>query len=69
MLLSLRLICSLVGVVGTIWFVIYSLYAFDTPAKNPRISKKERVYIENSLKKELRINKVSNRYGRWNVSK
>ena len=47
--------------------MIYSLYAFDTPAKNPRISQKERIYIENSLKKEVKRSKVSNQYGRWNI--
>ncbi|KAI6648918.1 sialin [Oopsacas minuta] len=46
------------GVGGTIWFIFWTLYAFDKPSNNPRISQKERLYIENSLRNELTRKKV-----------
>ncbi|RUS90909.1 hypothetical protein EGW08_001306 [Elysia chlorotica] len=37
------------GVFGLTWFVLWCLLVFDSPAKHPRISREERVYIETSL--------------------
>ncbi|XP_055594680.1 sialin [Uranotaenia lowii] len=37
------------GLFGTVWFLAWVYYVFDTPAEHPRIHPKEREYIENSL--------------------
>ncbi|GLH13609.1 Uncharacterized protein GBIM_18143 [Gryllus bimaculatus] len=37
------------GVIGTIWFLCWWFLVYDTPAKHPYISEKERVYIENCI--------------------
>lgn len=37
------------GLFGTIWFIGWCYFVYDTPAKHPRISNDERAYIEKSL--------------------
>ena len=39
----------LAGILGIIWFVAWIFMAYDTPATHPRISKKEREYIQSSI--------------------
>ena len=34
---------------GIVWFVLWLLVAFDSPAKHPRVSTEERIYIESSI--------------------
>ena len=37
------------GGVGIVWFVLWLFVAFDSPAKHPRVSTEERIYIESSI--------------------
>ncbi len=46
------LILSLPGGIGVIWFVLWLYLGYDSPATHPRISDKERKYIESSIKEE-----------------
>ncbi|KAL8609427.1 hypothetical protein ACOMHN_006614 [Nucella lapillus] len=39
----------LFGALGCVWFVFWMLLVHDSPAKHPRISMRERLYIENSI--------------------
>ncbi|XP_067466877.1 sialin isoform X1 [Thunnus thynnus] len=41
------------GGVGLVWFVLWVFLVFDSPNTHPRISERERLYINNSLKNEL----------------
>ncbi|KAM9804095.1 sialin [Neosynchiropus ocellatus] len=41
------------GALGLLWFVLWTVFAFDTPNSHPRISERERLYITTSLKNEL----------------
>ncbi|XP_068183676.1 sialin-like isoform X2 [Antennarius striatus] len=41
------------GTVGLVWFVLWAFLVSDTPNTHPRISEKERLYINDSLKHEL----------------
>lgn len=40
------------GAAGVLWFLFWAFLAFDCPAKNPFITKKEREFIQSSLPKE-----------------
>ena len=40
-----------IGGITVVWFVAWCIFVFDTPDKHPRISQKEREYINNELKK------------------
>jgi ACS family sodium-dependent inorganic phosphate cotransporter-like MFS transporter 5 len=37
------------GTLGTIWFIFWLLLGFSSPATHPRISEKEKIYIESSI--------------------
>ena len=37
------------GAVGILWFALWLLVGFSAPASHPRITKKERHYIESSI--------------------
>lgn len=37
------------GAVGVVWFVIWMVFTYDRPANHPRISIKERQYIQSSI--------------------
>uniref|UniRef100_H2YWW5 Major facilitator superfamily (MFS) profile domain-containing protein n=1 Tax=Ciona savignyi TaxID=51511 RepID=H2YWW5_CIOSA len=37
------------GIIGLCWVVLWVMFAFDSPAKHPRISERERRYIEQSI--------------------
>ena len=37
------------GVVGILWFFLWFFIGFSSPASHPRISEKEREYIETSI--------------------
>ena len=41
------LVCT--GSIGVLWFLLWLLLGFDSPATHPRISEKERKYIEASI--------------------
>ncbi|KAM7408379.1 hypothetical protein PAMA_002209 [Pampus argenteus] len=41
------------GAVGLVWFFLWAFLAFNSPNTHPRISERERLYINNSLKNEL----------------
>ncbi|XP_014667998.1 PREDICTED: vesicular glutamate transporter 3-like [Priapulus caudatus] len=36
------------GIIGLIWFIFWIIFAYDTPACHPRISEREKNYIERS---------------------
>lgn len=38
-----------IGVVGILWFFLWFYIGFSSPASHPRISEKERDYIETSI--------------------
>ena len=38
-----------VGAVGVLWFVPWLVVGYSTPSSHPRISRKERAYIEDSI--------------------
>ena len=48
-MLSAHLLFSLAGIFGILWFLVWTVLAFNSPADHPRISDKERDYIESSL--------------------
>lgn len=50
------------GAIGLVWFVLWAFLAFDSPNTHPRISERERLYINTSLKNEL---SSSARYTPW----
>ena len=37
------------GIFGAVFMFFWARFAYDSPSKHPRISDKERIYIENSL--------------------
>ncbi|CAL8390908.1 unnamed protein product [Arctogadus glacialis] len=41
------------GMVGLVWFVLWSLLVFNSPDRHPRISDRERTYICSSLENEV----------------
>uniref|UniRef100_A0A8C5EB93 Sialin n=1 Tax=Gouania willdenowi TaxID=441366 RepID=A0A8C5EB93_GOUWI len=41
------------GVLGLLWFILWSALIFSSPDTHPRISAQERLYISNSLKNEV----------------
>lgn len=47
------------GFIGLVWFVAWWLIVFDTPEEHPRISEKERQYIQKSLGTSVTNNNVS----------
>ncbi|KAI8127992.1 hypothetical protein FF38_10281 [Lucilia cuprina] len=40
----------LFGIVGIIWFIFWMFLVYDKPSMHPRISRKERVFIERSIR-------------------
>ncbi|KAJ8014130.1 hypothetical protein DPEC_G00037060 [Dallia pectoralis] len=40
------------GIVGIVWFIMWTLLVSNTPSTHPRISEQERLYIVSSLNKE-----------------
>ncbi|CAD7086587.1 unnamed protein product [Hermetia illucens] len=38
------------GIIGSVWYIFWVLFVFDSPAQHPRITNEEREYIEGSLK-------------------
>ncbi|KAK3765988.1 hypothetical protein RRG08_002231 [Elysia crispata] len=52
----LRSICF-AGIFGLAWFLLWCLLVFDSPAKHPRISRAERIYIETSLQGRISTSK------------
>lgn len=41
------------GMTGSVWFILWMLLVWETPAAHPRISQAERRYIEESLGESL----------------
>lgn len=37
------------AILGTIWFIAWQYYVYDSPAEHPRICPEEKNFIENSL--------------------
>lgn len=50
------------GGLGLFWYICWTLFVYDTPAKHPTISNKERTYIEECIGKTVhtRSNPVRN---------
>ncbi|CAG2063118.1 unnamed protein product [Timema podura] len=48
------------GVVGLLWSIAWFLVVFDSPAQHPRISNKERLFIENAIGSTTSHGKVRN---------
>jgi len=42
-----------IGVAGIVWYVVWLLLIFNTPADHPRISPEEQHYIETTIKEEI----------------
>jgi len=38
-----------IGLGGLVWFILWTFFMYDSPAKHPRISPEERHYIEMSI--------------------
>lgn len=43
------------GALGLLWMICWKILVFDTPAKHPTISNKEKSYIENYIGKTVHI--------------
>lgn len=43
------------GGLGLVWYICWVLLVYDTPAKHPTISIRERLYIENCIGKTIQI--------------
>lgn len=46
------------GFIGLVWFIVWWLIVFDTPEEHPRISEKERQYIQKSLGTSVTSNNI-----------
>jgi len=49
LLIIVLLSSSIVGAVGILWFFSWIFLAYSSPATHPRISRKEKKYIESSI--------------------
>ena len=49
------ILCALytVGVFGIVWFVMWLMLAFNTPAAHPCISREEQDFIESSIDSQI----------------
>ena len=44
------MVCGYIaGILGILWFLVWIFLAYSTPATHPRISRKEREYIQSSI--------------------
>jgi len=44
------MVCGYIaGILGILWFLVWIFLAYSTPATHPRISRKEREYIQYSV--------------------
>jgi len=43
---------TIAGAMGVIWSIMWFFLVYDTPSQHPRISDKEKNYIENALNKK-----------------
>jgi len=44
------MVCGCIsGILGILWFLVWIFLAYSTPATHPRISRKEREYIQSSI--------------------
>lgn len=50
--------CFQSGIVGCIWFFFWMYLCYDSPAKHPRITEQERVFIEKAIGSTARYKKV-----------
>lgn len=50
------------GIFGTLWYVAWLYFVYDSPAKHPRIDIEERLYIEKSLCKTVHTGKVESSF-------
>lgn len=48
----------LFGTLGIVWYVFWLLFAFDTPAKHPRIDPQERAYIESLVEAKDGVSEI-----------
>lgn len=55
--MSWEWVFHLSGVLGTIWYIAWIYFVYNTPAEHPRIDYEERVYIEASLGDSCKHNK------------
>lgn len=46
------------GAIGIAWYLAWWILVYDTPAKHPRISEEERLYIETSIGRSLAKKRV-----------
>lgn len=56
--LSWEAVFYITGALGSLWFLMWWLLVYDSPAQHPRISQKELKYIQDSLGKSLAKKKV-----------
>ncbi|XP_050423926.1 putative inorganic phosphate cotransporter [Adelges cooleyi] len=45
----------LTGVLGLLWYICWTILIYESPAEHPTIGHKERVYIENSIGKTVKM--------------
>ena len=49
------MVCGYIaGILGILWFLVWIFLAYSTPATHPRISRKEREYIQSSVGESTR---------------
>jgi len=46
------------GAQGVLWFIVWTMFIYETPAKHPRISLDEKDYIETALASAQHDDKV-----------
>lgn len=52
------LVFHLSGALGTLWFILWWILVYDSPAEHPRISKEERDYIQKQIGEAISEHKV-----------
>lgn len=50
---SWELVYYICGAIGTLWWLAWLIFVYDSPAQHPRISAKELQYIEKSVEESL----------------
>lgn len=48
------------GILGSIWYIGWIYFVYDSPAEHPRIAKHEKEYIQNALGHSVSKDSVSN---------
>lgn len=57
---SWELVFYVSGVFGTIWYMAWLYFVYDSPDKHPRIDPAEKLYIQQALSDSVHVGKVNN---------